>query len=57
LAHDTGCAAEERGSGPVDADLGDQLLSGGDPNPGDLIQLGHLRRERDDRSSMVVSAR
>jgi hypothetical protein len=38
----------------VDAELGDQLLGGGGPDPGDLIKLGHLDRERGDRLLLAV---
>jgi hypothetical protein len=33
---------------PVHADLGDDLLGGAHADTGDLIQLGHRRRERGD---------
>jgi len=36
-------------TGHVGADLGDQFLGAGLADAGDLIQLGHLSRERGDR--------
>jgi hypothetical protein len=40
------CRAGE--AGHVHADLGDELLSGGDPDPGDLIEPFGQRGERGD---------
>ena len=36
-------------AGHVGADLGDEFLGAGLADAGDLIELGHLRRERGDR--------
>jgi hypothetical protein len=41
--------AGSREAGHVDADLGDEVLRGGRGDAGNLIQLGHLARERGDR--------